>query len=91
MTKTKKISLKRYFDCSSPSSMYKALNETKKLKRNKVQGNTIKNKLVNLVEAIKRSPTSDTTKIKNRNNMLEMFGLILYFNQQNQARKGLKN
>ena len=72
--------------------MYKALNETKKLKRNKVQVNTTKNKLVNLLEAIKRSPTSDTKKkIKNRNNMLEMFELVLYFNQQNQARKGLKN
>ena len=44
--------------------MYKALNEAKKLKRNKVQGNTIKNKLVNLVEAIKRSPTSDTKNLK---------------------------
>ena len=42
--------------------MYKALNETKKLKRNKVQVNTTKNKLVNLLEAIKRSPTSDTKK-----------------------------
>ena len=73
--------------------MYKALNETKKLKRNKVQVNTTKNKLVNLLEAIKRSPTSDTKKkkIKNRNNMLEMFELVVYFNQQNQARKGLKN
>ena len=33
MTKTKKISLKRYFDCSSPSSMYKALNEAKKTQK----------------------------------------------------------
>ena len=29
-------------------------------------------------------------KIKNRNNMLEIVELILYFNQQNQAGKGLK-
>ena len=47
----------------------------------------IKDKLANLMEAVKRSPTSDekiNKKIRNRNNMLEIVKRILEFNQLNQ-------
>ena len=63
--KEKKISLeliKNYFDYSSPSNMHKALNETKSLEESRVQVNTVENKLTNLIEAIKSSPTSHTQK-----------------------------
>ena len=42
--------------------MYKVLNETKILEEDKVQVNTIKNRLTNLVKIIESSPTSDTKK-----------------------------
>ena len=65
--KEKKISSKlfaRYSGYSSPSDMYKALNETKNSEENKAEVNTIENKLVNLVEALKSSPTSDVKRLK---------------------------
>ena len=60
--KEKKVSVelfKRYFGYSSPSCMYKSLNETKNLKENKILVNMIQNKLNNLVKEIKSNPTSD--------------------------------
>ena len=75
--KEKKISselFEKYFGYSSPSDMYKTFNETESPEENKTQVNTIENKL--------------TENIKNRNNLLGLFELILYFNQLNQARKG---
>ena len=42
--------------------MYKDLNKTTGLEENKAQVNTIKNRLANLMEAFKSSPTSDTKK-----------------------------
>ena len=91
--KEKKISLdlfKRYFDYLNPNSMYKALNETKISGKNRAQVNTIENRLTNLIETLKSSPTSDSEKIKNRNNTLDIVELILYFNQPNQAGQGQK-
>ena len=91
--KEKKISLELfeiYFDYSSPSYMYKSLNETENLKENKVLVNILENRLNNLIKEIKSNPTSDTKKFKNRNNMLENVQLIRYFNQQNQLEKGPK-
>ena len=41
------------------------------------------------MEVLKSSPKSDAKKIKNRKNMSEIAELILYFNQLNQAGKGL--
>ena len=75
--KEKKISselFEKYFGYSSPSDMYKTFNETESSEENKTQVNSIENKL--------------TENIKNRNNLLGLFELILYFNQLNQARKG---
>ena len=75
--KEKKISselFEKYFGYSSPSDMYKTFNETESSEENKTQVNTIENKL--------------TENIENRNNLLGLFELILYFNQLNQARKG---
>ena len=70
--------------------MYKSLNETKNLEENKVLVDIIKTRSTNLIKEIKSNSTSDTKKIKNRNYMLQVVELILYFNQQNQARRGLK-
>ena len=68
----------------------KALNETAGSQENKAQVNTIENRLPNLMEAFKISPTGDAKQIKNRYNMLEIVGRILYFNQLNQSGQGLK-
>ena len=51
---------KRYFDYSNPSYMYKALN--KNSEENKTQVNMIENRLANLIEVLKSSPTSDVKK-----------------------------
>ena len=91
--KEKKVSLdlfKRYFDYLNPSSMYKALNETKISGKNRAQVNTIENRLTNLIVTLKGSPKSDSERLKNRNNMLDIAELILYFNEQNQAGQGQK-
>ena len=61
----------------------------KNSKENRAQVNAIENRLNNLIETLKSSPTSDAKK-KNRNNMLEIFELLLYFNRQNQAGQGLR-
>ena len=58
--------------------------------KNRAEVNTIENRLTNLTETLKSSPTSDAKEIKNINSMLEIVELILYFNQQNQVGKGLK-
>ena len=52
----------RYFGYSSPSVMYKALNETKNPEENRAEVNTIENSLTNLIETLKSSPTSDAKK-----------------------------
>ena len=57
---------RRHFGYSSPSDMYKALNETKNTDENRPEVNTIENILTNLIETLKSSPTSDTKKIKNK-------------------------
>ena len=62
----------------------------KKPGKNRAEVNTIENRLTDLTETLKSSPTSDAKEIKNRNSMLEFVELILYFNQQNQVGKGLK-
>ena len=53
-----------YFGYLSPSDMYKALNETTGSEENKVQANTIENRLTNFVNILKNNPTSDTKKLK---------------------------
>ena len=70
--------------------MYKALNKTENSEESKTQVNIIENRLANLIEVLKSSPTSDVKKIKNKNNIVEIVERILYFNQLNQLGKGLK-
>ena len=71
--------------------MNNALNETKNSKENRAQVNAIENRLNNVIETVKSSPTSDAKKqIKNINNMLEIVELLLCFNQQNQTGQGLR-
>ena len=83
-------SFREYFGYLSPSGMYKNLNKTIGLEKNKALVNAIKDKLANLMEAVKSSPTSDAKKIRNRNNMLKIVERILEFNQLNQSGQGLK-
>ena len=63
----------------------------KSSKENRAQVNAIENRLNNLIETLKSSPKCyEKKKKKNRNNMLEIFELLLYFNRQNQAGQGLR-
>ena len=73
--------------------MYNNLNKTIDSEENKAQVNVIKHKLANLMEAVKRSPTSDEKKkktIRKRNNMLKIAERILEFNRLTQSGQGLK-
>ena len=91
--KEKKISpemFERYFGYPNPSYIFKALSKTKNSGENKAQVNIIENRLPNLIQVLKSSPTSNVKKIKNRNNLLEFVERILYFNQLNQLGKRLK-
>ena len=85
--KEKKISVElfeRYFDYSSPS--YISLNKTENLEEvNRALVNIIENRLTNLIKEVKSNSISDTKKIKNRINMVE----IIELNQQNQSGQGL--
>ena len=54
--------LREYFEYLSPSDMYKNLNKTADSEENKDQVNTFENRLANLMETFKSSPTSDTKK-----------------------------
>ena len=63
----KKISsglFEKYFGHSNPSYMYKALNKTENSEENKAHVNIIENKLANLIEALKSSPTNNAKKLK---------------------------
>ena len=83
-------SCREYFEYLSPRDMYKNLNKTTGSEENKAQVNAIKNSLANLMKELKRRPTNNSKKIRNRNNMLEIVELILKFNQLNQSGQGLK-
>ena len=43
-----------------------------------------------MIEIIKDNPATSAKKIRNQNDTVEIVECILYFNQQNQAGKGLK-
>ena len=81
---------REYFEYLSPSDMYKNLDKTIGSEENDAQVNAIKDKLANLMEVLKSRPTSDTKKIRNRNNMQGIVERILEFNQLNQSGQGLK-
>ena len=81
---------KRYFGYSGPSDMYKTLNKARTTEGNKARVNEIEIKLTGLIEMLKSNPTSDAKKVRNINNKSEVVERILYFNQLNQAGKGLK-
>ena len=70
--------------------MYKSLSNTIGSEENEAQANAIKDKLANLMEVFKSRPTSNTKKIENRNNMVQIVQRILEFNQLNQSGEGLK-
>ena len=80
---------REYLEYSSPSDMYKSLSNTIGSEENEAQANAIKDKLANLMEVFKSRPTSNTKKIKNRNNMVQIVQRILEFNQLNQSGEGL--
>ena len=53
----------KFFGYSIPRDMYKALNDTAGSEESKTQVNTIENRLANLMEVVKISPTSAAKKI----------------------------
>ena len=75
---------REYFEYLNPSDMHENLNKIIGSEKTKAKVNVIKNKLANLMEPVKRSPTSDTKKFKNRNNMLKIVESVLEFKQLNQ-------
>ena len=82
---------KEYFEYSSPSDLYKNLNTTTKIEKNKTIVNKIKVALANLMVDIKNNPINNVKKIRNRNNMVKIVELILEFNQLNQEGSCLKD
>ena len=82
---------KEYFEYSSPSDLYKNLNTTTKIEKNKTIVNKIKVALANLMVDIKNNPINNVKKIRNRNKMVKIVELILEFNQLNQERSCLKD
>ena len=54
----------KYFGYSSPSDMQQTLNETRSSEENTTQVNTIENRLANLMEVLKSSPTNVEKKQK---------------------------
>ena len=57
---------KEYFNCSSPSDMYKNLNKTTNTVNNKVRVNMIKNNLASLIEKFKSNSASNAKKKKKK-------------------------
>ena len=82
--------LKNVFVYLSPSDMYKALNEPAGSEENKDQINTIENRLTNLMEVLQVTLKMIEKNPENRDRVLEIVELILYFNLLNQAGQGLK-
>ena len=76
-------SFRKYFEYLSPKDMYKNLNEIIDPEENKAQVNAIRDKLANLMEAVKNSSTSESKKVINRNNIQKIVERILEFNQLN--------
>ena len=70
--------------------MYKNLNNTRNIEKNKAIVNKTKNNLVDLMMKLKNNPTNNAKRIRNRNNMVEIIKLIFEFNQLDQEEKGLK-
>ena len=58
----------KYFGYSSPSDMYKTLNETRNLEENKAEVNTIENRLTNFMEYWKVVPQVMQNNNNNNNN-----------------------
>ena len=70
--------------------MYKNLNTTTNLEKNKTKVNKIKNNLANLIADIENNSTNNAEKIRNRNTMVGIVELILEFNQLDHEGSGLK-
>ena len=70
--------------------MYKNLNTTTNIEKNKTKVNKIKNNLANLIADIENNSTNNAEKIRNRNTMVGIVELILEFNQLDHEGTGLK-
>ena len=82
--------LRRYFEYSSPSDMYKVLNETKRLEENKTYVNKIESRITSFIKMIESTPKSNMGKNRMKNKILHIVELILYFNKLNQSGQVLK-
>ena len=80
---------KRYFKYSSPTDMYKNLNKSINIEKNKIQTELINNALINLKKDTENTPKDNTNKIEENNRIIDIVEHILYSNEENQE-SGLK-
>ena len=69
--------------------MYKNLNKSIKIEKNKIQTELINNALINLKKDTENTPKDNTNKIEENNRIIDILEHILYSNEENQE-SGLK-
>ena len=69
--------------------MYKNLNKSINIEKNKIQTELINNALINLKKDTENTPKDNTNKIEENNRIIDIVEHILYFNEENQE-SGLK-
>ena len=69
--------------------MYKNLNKSINIEKNKIQTELINNALINLKKDTENTPKDNTNKIEENNRIIDIVEHILYSNEENQE-SGLK-
>ena len=69
--------------------MYKNLNKSINIEKNKIQTELINNALINLKKDTEFTPKDNTNKIEENNRIIDIVEHILYSNEENQD-SGLK-
>ena len=72
----------KYFGYSSPSDMYKILNETRNLEENKANADIFENNLVYLTKNIKNSSKDGVDKTEEINWVKDIVQFILHLNEK---------
>ena len=70
--------------------MYKNLNESINTERNKIQTESIKNALTILKKDTENTTKNNANKTEENKKIIDIVEHILYFNEKNQQRNGLK-
>ena len=78
---------KEYFEYSTPSGMYKNLNTTTGIEKNKTELNKKQDKLADLIVNIENNPTNNVEKIRNRKTWQGLSILLSLINYINQEKK----